>query len=183
MVKCLSLFFLIMFLIPSFINCAISKEVQAPVQYTILSTKYDSSTPFWIKIGGEKYYFIRSKADGNYSYKDLLGCDKSKKQLFEPFYELNRDDFKLTSKELADGGIRLVREKLNGTLEVEDKTKDFALENISYIDMTTIATFYDRFLRPSGNFTMYVISERGNMKKYIGHTGFVPRRFLERMFK
>ncbi len=153
-----------------------------PVQYTILSSKYAASTPFWIKIGSEKYYMLRTSSDGNYSYKSLVGCDKPKKQLFEALSELNNGDEKLTSQELSLAGIRFVREKLNGKLEIEDSTKDFPLESISYIDMTTTATFYDRFLRPSGTYTVYIISERGNLQKYIGHVNYEHPRRLERMF-
>lgn len=153
-----------------------------PVQYTILSSKYAASTPFWIKIGSEKYYMLRASSDGNYSYKNLVGCDKPKKQLFEALSELNNGDKMLTSAELGNHKIRFVQQKLNGKLDIYDSTKDFPLENISYIDMTTLATFYDRFLRPSGTFTVYVISERGNLQKYIGHVNYEHPRRLERMF-
>lgn len=153
-----------------------------PVQYTILSSKYAASTPFWIKIGSEKYYMLRASSDGNYSYKNLVGCDKPKKQLFEALSELNNGDKTLTSAELGNHKIRFVQQKLNGKLDIYDSTKDFPLENISYIDMTTLATFYDRFLRPSGTFTVYIISERGNLQKYIGHVNYEHPRRLERMF-
>lgn len=153
-----------------------------PVQYTILSTKYAASTPFWIKIGSEKYYMLRGSSDENYSYKNLVGCDKPKKQLFEALSELNNGDNMLTAAELGNQNIRFVQQKLNGKLDIYDSTKDFPLENISYIDMTTLATFYDRFLRPSGTFTVYVVSERGNLQKYIGHVNYEHPRRLERMF-
>lgn len=153
-----------------------------PVQYTILSSKYAASTPFWIKIGSEKYYMLRTSSDGNYSYKNLVGCDKPKKQLFESLLDLNNGDKMLTAAELGNNKIRFVQQKLNGKLELEDSTKDFPLKNISYIDMTTTATFYDRFLRPSGTYTVYIISERGNLQKYIGHVNYEHPRRLERMF-
>lgn len=151
--------------------------------YTIFSTKFAESTPFWIKIGDTKYFLIRNRADGNYTYKDIVGCDKSKKQLFEPFYEINGGDrTKLTSEELFDADIRFVPLKINGKLELNDKSKDFPIEKIEYIDMMTTATYADKFLRPYGNFTMYSKTERGNLKKYIGHVDYQHPRYLEKMF-
>lgn len=166
------------------LNTAFAKDVQHPVQYTILSTKYAASTPFWIKIGGEKYYFVRERTDGNYSYRDLVGCDKSKKQLFEAFYELNTDnDIKLTSEELNSARIRLVHKKLNDRLALDDNSEDYPLEKVAYIDLGITSTSYDRWLRPFGVFTMYVYNERGRLKKYLGHAGYEHPKVLQRMFE
>lgn len=186
MKKVLSVFlFYLMFFVwnPIFALSSVYENPNMPKAYTIFSTKFAESTPFWIKIGDTKYYLIRNRADGNYTYKDIVGCDKSKKQLFEPFFEMNGGDrTKLTSEELVDADIRFAALKINGKLELNDKSKDFPLENIEYIDMLTTATYADRFLRPYGNFTMYVKTERGNLKKYIGHVDYQHPRYLEKMF-
>lgn len=165
------------------LNEVLARDVQHPLQYTILSTKYAASTPFWIKIGGEKYYFVRDREDGSYSYRDLVGCDKSKKQLFEAFYELNTDnDIKLTSEELNSARIRLVHKKLNDKLAFNDNSEDYPIEKVAYIDLGITSTSYDRWLRPFGVFTMYVYNERGRLKKYLGHAGYEHPKVLQRMF-
>lgn len=157
---------------------------EPPVMFNIFSTKFADSTPFWIKIGSTKYYMIHEKTNGSYTQKDLLGCEKDKDRLFEPFYEMDTNqDFKLTAKELKVSRIRFVSQKLNGKLELEDKTKDFSVDNIDYIDMFTLATYSDKIARPYGTFNMFVRTENGNTRKYIGHVGYVWPRKLERLFR
>lgn len=157
---------------------------QLPEFITIFSTKFAKTTPFWIKIGDTKYYMVIERSDNNYTYKDLLGCNKSKKQLFTPFKELDNDgDYtNISSSELSGGSIRFVSVKTSGKLELADKSKDFPLDTILYIDMMTTATYTDKYARPFGTFSMYVKSERGNYRKYIGHAGYVHPRLLEKLF-
>ena len=157
---------------------------QNPVPYTIFSSKFAETNPFWIKIGHTKYYLIHNRNDGNYTYKDLVGCEKVKKQLFEPFFELDTDGnrSKLSGEELLKAGVRFVSVKTNGKLELNDTSKDFPIEKIAYIDMITLATYADDYARPFGTFTMFVNTERGNLSKYIGHVSYVHPRYLEKMF-
>lgn len=155
-----------------------------PNAYTIFSNKYSATTPFRIKIGSTKYFMLQSRDDGNYTYKDLLGCDKVKKQLFVPFYDINidGDKTKLTADELLNAGIRFVPQKLNGKLELSDTSKDLSLDEILYIDMTSLGTYADSRLRPYGRFTMYMKTERGNFRKYTGHVEYTSPTDLQRMF-
>lgn len=152
--------------------------------YTIFSSKFSVPTPFWVKIEDTNYYFLKSRTDGNYSYKDLVGCDREKKQLFESLYELDMDKdlSKITSEELKKAKIRLVPVKINGKLELTDPSKDFPIENVLYIDMTNTATYSDRFARPSGTFAIYMKTDRSSKQKLIGHAGYRHPRRLKPMF-
>ena len=154
------------------------------LHYTIFSSKFSTPTPFWVKVGDTNYYFLKTRVDGNYSYKDLVGCDRQKKQLFESLYELDSDKdlSKITSDELKKAGIRLVSVKLNGKLELNDLSKDVPIENVLYIDMTNTATYTDRFARPSGTFAIYMKTDRSSKQKLIGHSGYRHPRRLKPMF-
>ena len=152
--------------------------------YTIFSSKFSVPTPFWVKVGDTNYYFLKTRTDGNYSYKDLVGCDRKKKQLFESLYELDSDKdlSKITSEELKKAGIRLVSVKINGKLEINDTSKDFPIDNVHYIDMTNTATYSDRFARPSGTFAIYMKTDRSSKQKIIGHSSYRHPRRLKPMF-
>ena len=180
-------FLFIFFLITAGSTTAYSVESYlgvSPQQYTIFSSKFSCPTPFWVKVADTKYYFVRARSDGNYSYKDLVGCDRKKKQLFEPFYEFDRDNdmTKITADELKAANIRLVAEKTNGRLALSDSSLDFPLENVLYIDMVSSATFSDRWARPSGTFVIYLKTERSSKEEYLGHLRYVHPKLLSGLF-
>ena len=63
-----------------------------PLQLTPDLFRFSDSNPFWIKIGSTRYYLMRERQDGKYTYKDFLGYDVTKKRLFEPLFELESDE-------------------------------------------------------------------------------------------
>lgn len=179
----ITLLFTLIFLLCNTISFAYTDLQSTPTIFNIFSTKLSKSTPFWIKVGSTKYYFVHNKTDGQYIYSDLVGCEGEKDVLFEQFYKMDTNkDGKISTKELLDADIRLVEEKLNGKLELNNKSKDFPIENIEYIDLVYATTYSDKFARPFGTFNVYIKTERGNLKKYIGHAGYVRPRWVEEMF-
>lgn len=155
-----------------------------PLQLTPDLFRFSDSNPFWINIKGTKYYLFKDRSDGNYTYKDILGYDLTKKRLFEPLFDLESDGdaSKLTSAELAKAGIRFVAVKTSGKLALNDKSKDFPLESIAYIDMNKLTVSSRSALRPYGSFALYVKKDSGNLQKYIGHVDYQRPQDLERMF-
>ena len=155
-----------------------------PLQLTPDLFRFSDSNPFWITIKGTKYYMFKSRSDGSYSYKDIVGYDLTKKRLFEPLFDLESDgdDSKLTSAELAKAGIRFVAVKTSGKFALNEKSKDFPLENIAYIDMNKLTASSRSALRPYGSFSLYVIKDNGNLQKYIGHVDYQRPQDLEKMF-
>lgn len=155
-----------------------------PLQLTPDLFRFSDSNPFWINIKGTKYYMIKSRSDGNYTYKDILGYDLTKKRLFEPLFDLESDgdNSKLTGEELAKAGIRFVAVKTNGKLSLNDKSRDFPLEKVSYIDMNKLTVSSRSALRPYGSFSMYIKRESGSLQKYIGHVDYQRPKDLERLF-
>lgn len=173
-----------------FANLSASAEIliqqnpELPLPATVFNSKFAVTTPYWVKINNTKYYLVKNRVDGNYSYRDFVGCDKPKRQLFMPFAELDSDGdrTKLTSEELKKADVRLVAEKINGKLALSDTSKDFPLEEVLYIDMMTLATFTDRYTRPFGKFSIYIKTDSGRARKYTGHVSFQRQRYLEQMF-
>lgn len=155
-----------------------------PLPITVFSQRYSKTTPFWIRIGTEKYYLVKNREDKNYTYNDLVGCGEAKSRLFEPFFEINTDrDYKtLSASELLSAKIRFVSEKTNGKLALEEPSKDYVLDENAYIDLMTLGVFQDEYHRPSGNFTLYIKSERGNLRKYTGHVNYQHPRRLKLLF-
>lgn len=161
-----------------------SANTGMPLQLAPDLFAFSDSTPFWVKIGSTKYYLIRERSDGIYTYKDCVGYDETKKRLFEPLYELDSDgDFsKITAEELAKAKIRFVALGMGGSLELYDKSEDYPLENIAYIDMNKLTSSSRSAYKPYGSFAMYVKTDRGSLKKYIGHVDYQHPRYLRRLF-
>ena len=163
---------------------AADNTVKMPPQMFPDLFAFSDSTPFWIKIGSTKYYLIRERADGKYTYKDCVGYDETKTRLFEPLYELDSDgDFsKITAEELAKAKIRFVALGMGGSLELYDRSEDYPLENIAYIDLTKLTSSSRSSYKPYGSFAMYIKTDRGSLKKYIGHVDYQHPRLLKRLF-
>ncbi len=143
---------------------------------------HSSCDPYMVKIDGTKYYLM-FETGGGYTYKNLLGCTGTRKyDMFTPLRDLEKDNDtdKLTAAELKNSGIRLVARNFDGTLAVNDKTKDYNLDNVSYIDMTRLR------ITPSavgyGSFDLYIKKESGSLKKIIGKVQMMPIRRAEKMY-
>lgn len=155
-----------------------------PLQLTPDLFRFSDSNPFWITIKGTKYYMFKSRSDGKYSYKDIVGYDLTKKRLFEPLFDLESDgdSSKLTSAELAKAGIRFVAVKTSGKFALNDISQDFPLKSIAYIDMNKLTASSRSALRPYGSFSLYITKDNGNLQKYIGHVDYQRPQDLEKMF-
>ena len=87
--------------------------------------------PFVIKVDGIKYYMVQNNK--------ILGEDSTLKTIYQPLYLLDKNnDKKITSAELKNGNIRFVRLNNSGQLELNNKSLDYPLANISYIDLNTL---------------------------------------------
>lgn len=144
---------------------------------------YSNCDPYMVKIDGTKYYLLFENGTSNYTYNNLLGCTgASKSDMFTPLRNLERDGdiSRLTGEELKSAGIRFVAQNFDDTLAFNDKTKDFDLNKISYIDMTRLR------ITPAtvayGNFDVYVKKDNGSLKKIIGKVSMRGYRSIKRLF-
>lgn len=145
---------------------------------------HTSCDPYMVKIDGTKYYMLFQNGNSNYSYNNLLGCTgASKYDMFTPLRNLERDGdvSRVTGTELRSAGIRFVAQNFDNTLAFNDKTKDFDLNKISYIDMTRLR------ITPAavayGNFDVYLKKDgSSSLKKIIGKVQMLGPRYVIRWF-
>ncbi len=149
------------------------KEVSAPSK---------SCDPYIVNIGGKEYTMILDNNDGKWDTNDILGINDSKDNLFEALKKLESDgdSSKLTGEELAKAGIRLVAKNEDGTLAVNDKTKDFDLSKIDNIDMKNLtrSTDNDGNVGTFGNFNLTL--KDGTVVK--GAETFEEKSTLDKLF-
>lgn len=107
---------------------------------------------------------ILDNNDGKWDTNDILGINDNKDNLFEALkgLESDGDTSNLTGDELAKAGIRLVAKNDDGTLAVDDKSKDFDLSKIDNIDMTNLtrSTDNDGNVGTFGNFNLTLTDGR-----------------------
>lgn len=130
--------------------------------------------PYVIKVNGIKYYMIKNSKDGAYTTDNIVGLNDNKTSLFDAMRKLNsdKDNTKLTSEELKKSDIRFVAVGNNGKLLLNNKEKDFNLNNISYIDLSNLReTINSGNIGSFGYFDMYIKTQNGQ-KKIIGYVSF-----------
>jgi len=142
---------------------------------------YSSCDPFYVKIGNNKYYLVSDKGD-NYTYKDMLGCSWPKSSLFEPLRLLDtNNDKKVTSEELKSANIRFVKLQIGRTLALKDKSQDYNIDNIDYIDL--------KWLRlatvglPLGSFDIYFKNKERSLKHVMGKVSQLEPYYAKKMIR
>lgn len=123
-----------------------------------------SCDPYSITVDGVKYTMILDNGDGKWDTNDILGINDNKDNLFAALKGLESDGdvSNLTGEELAKAGIRLVATNKDGTLAVDDPSKDFDLSKVKSIDMTNLqrSTDNDGNVGTFGNFDMTLADGR-----------------------
>ena len=130
--------------------------------------------PFVIKVDGIKYYMVQNNK--------ILGEDSTLKTIYQPLYLLDKNnDKKITSAELKNGNIRLVRLNNSGQLELNNKSLDYPLANISYIDLNTLRrTQNTGDIGSFGYFDIY-INHNYQIKKFIGQITYENKEDINRL--
>lgn len=131
-----------------------------------------TADPYIIKINKQKYYLVKNKRNGNYTINDILGYEDSKSDLFKELKDLNTNkDTKITKAELKKADIRFVKLKDN-KLQLKDKTQDYSLDNVLYIDLKTLrGSINNGEIGSFGYFDIYII-DNNQTKKIIGFITF-----------
>ncbi len=130
--------------------------------------------PFVIKVDGIKYYMVQNNK--------ILGEDSTLKTIYQPLYLLDKNnDKKITSAELKNGNIRFVRLNNSGQLELNNKSLDYPLANISYIDLNTLRrTQNTGDIGSFGYFDIY-INHNYQIKKFIGQITYENKEDINRL--
>lgn len=130
--------------------------------------------PFVIKVDGIKYYMVQNNK--------ILGEDSTLKTIYQPLYLLDKNnDKKITSAELKNGNIRFVRLNNLGQLELNNKSLDYPLANISYIDLNTLRRTQNAGdIGSFGYFDIY-INHNYQIKKFIGQITYENKKDINRL--
>lgn len=130
--------------------------------------------PFVIKVDGIKYYMVQNNK--------ILGEDSTLNTIYQPLYLLDKNnDKKITSAELKNGNIRFVRLNNSGQLELNNKSLDYPLANISYIDLNTLRhTQNAGDIGSFGYFDIY-INHNYQIKKFIGQITYENKKDINRL--
>lgn len=130
--------------------------------------------PFVIKVDGIKYYMVQNNK--------ILGEDSTLKTIYQPLYLLDKNnDKKITSAELKKGNIRFVRLNNSGQLELNNKSLDYPLANISYIDLNTLRRTQNAGdIGSFGYFDIY-INHNYQIKKFIGQITYENKKDINRL--
>lgn len=144
-----------------------------------------NSDPYIIKINGVKYYLVFENKTGNYTFKDIVGYNDARESIFKSLVALNSDSdkTKITGAELKKANVRLVRLQNNGKLAFSDKSQDYDVNKIAYIDLNYIReTMNNGAIGTCGYFDVYLKSASGKLKKVIGQVTFEDEKELEKLF-
>lgn len=130
--------------------------------------------PFVIKVDGIKYYMVQNNK--------ILGEDSTLNTIYQPLYLLDKNnDKKITSAELKNGNIRFVRLNNSGQLELNNKSLDYPLANISYIDLNTLRRTQNADdIGSFGYFDIY-INHNYQIKKFIGQITYENKKDINRL--
>ncbi len=144
-----------------------------------------NADPYIIEVDGTKYMMIKDNKDGRWDESDILGINDPKENLFLSLVYLNTDSdgSKLSAKELANGGVRFVAVGADGKLALNDKSKDFDLKKIDYIDLANLkqlANSEDTGL--FGHFNVYLKTSNGSKRLVIGQVTFDRKAELKSLF-
>lgn len=180
----------IVFFMTSSFACADTKTytvrsgVKTMYGYIPTSSRYGAYTdcdPYIFTIGGVKYFMVRDKG-GNYDRNSLLGCGESKRTLFNPLERLNSDSDRqrLTPDELRRARIRFVRLKSNGKLAVHNRSMDYSLDKIAYIDLRRVR--FSLSGTPMGNFDIYIKRSSGSTQKVVARVAAKSHYYVDKLF-
>lgn len=130
--------------------------------------------PFVIKVDGIKYYMVQNNK--------ILGEDSTLDIIYKPLYLLDKNnDKKITSAELKNGNIRFVRLNNSGQLELNNKSLDYPLANILYIDLNTLRRTQNAGdIGSFGYFDIY-INHNYQIKKFIGQITYENKKDINRL--
>lgn len=130
--------------------------------------------PFVIKVDDIKYYMVQNNK--------ILGEDSTLDIIYKPLYLLDKNnDKKITSAELKNGNIRFVRLNNSGQLELNNKSLDYPLANISYIDLNTLRRTQNAGdIGSFGYFDIY-INHNYQIKKFIGQITYENKEDINRL--
>ena len=145
-----------------------------------------TNDPYIVPIDGVNYVMVKDKKTDDWNENDLLGYDDPKDSMFSSLKLLEQDGnyAQITSAELKNAGIRLVKLAEDGTLLVKDRKQDLNLSKIKYIDMLNLKrTANSENTGIFGHFNVYLNTDDGSRKMTVGYVTFDTHSNLKILFQ
>lgn len=142
--------------------------------------------PYIVTINNKNYVLVKDSKDNKWSPENILGYDDSRDNLFYSLKQLESDGnaLKITEHELKNANIRFVLLNNDGTLELNDRSKDFDLKKVQYIDMKNLRTALGNKNQDGTFGYFYVVVKDGNTRRaYPGRVTFEEKEELNKYIK
>lgn len=141
--------------------------------------------PYYIKVDGITYIMIIDKNTNEWSKDDILGIEDNVNSLFTGIKNLESDGKygKITVAELKKANVRFAKIKDGNTVLVRDKSQDFDLNKIDYIDVRSckkIANCEDTGM--IGHFNVYLKTGNNSKKIIVGYSSLESLHKLNMLF-
>lgn len=142
--------------------------------------------PYIVNINGKNYVLVKDAPDNNWTVENILGYGDSKDDLFASLKNLEKDNdtSKISTEELKNAGIRLVLLNSDQSLVLDDRSKDFDLNKVMYIDMKNLRTALGN-KNDDGTFGYFyiIVKEDGKKRAYPGRVTFEDKNELNKYIK
>ena len=142
--------------------------------------------PYIVTINDNNYVLVKDSKDNNWTPENILGYNDSRSDLFYSLKQLESDGdaLRITEKELKHANIRFVLLNSEGVLELNDRTKDFDLKKVQYIDMKNLRTALGNKNQDGTFGYFYVIVKDGSIRRaYPGRVTFEEKEELGKYIK
>lgn len=141
--------------------------------------------PYYLEVDGETYIMIIDKNSKSWSKDDIFGIEDNINSLFTAIKNLESDnDYgKISANELKKAHIRFAKVKNGDTVLANDKSQDFDLNKIDYIDTRSLKKIAncenDGII---GHFKVYLKTNDNSKKIVVGYSSLDSLEKLNLLF-
>lgn len=142
--------------------------------------------PYIVRIKNNDYVLVKDSQDSKWTVENILGYEDSKDDLFASLKKLESDGnaSKISTQELQNANIRFVKLNSDGSLALDDKSLDYDINKVLYIDMKNLRTALGNKNQDGtfGYFYVYVKDENGK-RTAVGRVTFEEKQELHKYLK
>lgn len=142
--------------------------------------------PYIVRIENNDYVLVKDRQDSKWTVENILGYEDSKDDLFASLKKLESDGnaSKINTKELQNANIRFVKLNSDGSLALDDRSLDYDINKVIYIDMKNLRTALGNKNQDGtfGYFYVYVKDENGK-RAVVGRVTFEEKQELHKYLK
>lgn len=142
--------------------------------------------PYIVRIKNNDYVLVKDSQDSKWTVENILGYEDSKDDLFASLKKLESDGnaSKISTQELQNANIRFVKRNSDGSLALDDKSLDYDINKVLYIDMKNLRTALGNKNQDGtfGYFYVYIKDENGK-RAVVGRVTFEEKQELHKYIK